>query len=131
MAYTVVSALIGSLLLLADAGAAALVRIHAREGVAEEDNLARPHVCKRMYRPLLAGALRQRVRGDWIAVGRRCSRSLALSRRLGSEFLPELNEGSIWVNLMLPAGISLSEASRHAARACGQRCRPLPGSHMP
>jgi cobalt-zinc-cadmium resistance protein CzcA len=45
--------------------------------------------------------------------------SLALVPRLGSEFLPELNEGSIWVNLMLPAGISLSEVSRtlHRVRA--------------
>ena len=28
---------------------------------------------------------------------------------LGSEFLPELNEGTIWVNFTLPPGISLSE----------------------
>ena len=45
--------------------------------------------------------------------------SLAIVPQLGSEFLPELNEGAIWVNLMLPPGISLSEVSRtlHRVRA--------------
>jgi heavy metal efflux system protein len=42
--------------------------------------------------------------------------SLVLATRLGSEFLPELNEGSVWVNLTLPAGISVSEAVRECAR---------------
>src|SRR5439155_22938096 len=36
--------------------------------------------------------------------------SLALVPRLGSEFLPELNEGTIWVTVMLPPSISVSEA---------------------
>ena len=44
--------------------------------------------------------------------------------QLGSEFLPELNEGSIWVNLTLPPGISVSETvaavRARPARSCGQ-----------
>jgi cobalt-zinc-cadmium resistance protein CzcA len=36
--------------------------------------------------------------------------SLTLVPRLGSEFLPELNEGSIWINLPMPASVSVSEA---------------------
>jgi Putative silver efflux pump len=42
--------------------------------------------------------------------------SLGAATQLGSEFLPELNEGAIWVNAMLPDGISVSEASRECAR---------------
>src|SRR4029453_1805126 len=36
--------------------------------------------------------------------------------RLGSEFLPELNEGSVWVNLFLPPGISVTQAVKGGSR---------------
>jgi cobalt-zinc-cadmium resistance protein CzcA len=36
--------------------------------------------------------------------------ALAAASRLGSEFLPELDEGTTWVNLTLPASISPEEA---------------------
>ncbi len=36
---------------------------------------------------------------------------LLLGPMLGSEFLPELDEGSIWIRIYLPPGISLHEAS--------------------
>ena len=36
--------------------------------------------------------------------------------RLGTEFLPELNEGAIWINIMLPPGISVTETSRQLSR---------------
>jgi cobalt-zinc-cadmium resistance protein CzcA len=42
--------------------------------------------------------------------------SLSLVPKLGSEFLPELNEGTLWVNATLPAGISVTETSRMCAR---------------
>jgi len=64
-----------------------------------------------MYRPMLEGALRRRYLVIGIAVAALLG-SLAIVPQLGSEFLPELNEGAIWVNLMLPPGISLSEVSR-------------------
>jgi len=35
---------------------------------------------------------------------------MAMAPRLGTEFLPELNEGSIWVNANLPPGISVEQA---------------------
>jgi cobalt-zinc-cadmium resistance protein CzcA len=38
--------------------------------------------------------------------------AVVAASRLGSEFLPELNEGTIWVNLRLPASVSTEEASR-------------------
>jgi cobalt-zinc-cadmium resistance protein CzcA len=43
--------------------------------------------------------------------------SLSLVPRLGSEFLPELNEGSVWVNFNLPPGVSISEVNRTAHKA--------------
>src|SRR6185436_9999788 len=42
--------------------------------------------------------------------------SLALVPRLGTEFLPELNEGAIWVNLTLPTSVSVSEAQELTGR---------------
>jgi len=42
--------------------------------------------------------------------------SMALATRLGTEFLPELNEGSIWVNANLPPGISVEEARLQCRR---------------
>src|SRR5207247_8239005 len=73
---------------------------------------------KRMYRPLLGGALRRPYLVMGLAITALIA-SLAIVPQLGSEFLPELNEGAIWVNLMLPPGISLSEVSRtlHRVRA--------------
>ena len=37
---------------------------------------------------------------------------LLVASQLGSEFLPELNEGTIWVNVRLPASISNDEAAK-------------------
>src|SRR6266700_4912334 len=36
--------------------------------------------------------------------------------RIGSEFLPELNEGTMWVNINFPPGISINETKRLTAR---------------
>ena len=38
--------------------------------------------------------------------------TLMLVPQLGSEFLPELNEGSIWINFTLPPGIAPGEVNR-------------------
>ncbi len=56
---------------------------------------------KRRYEPLLRVAIAHPRR---IAVIAAASLAVALvaATRLGSEFLPELNEGTIWVNLSLP-----------------------------
>ena len=41
----------------------------------------------------------------------------ALVPQLGTEFLPELNEGSIWINITLPTSVSVDEAKDHLATA--------------
>jgi cobalt-zinc-cadmium resistance protein CzcA len=116
MAYTVVSALIGSLLLSLTL-VPLLCYAFMRRGVTEKENVL-VRTLKRMYRPLLETALQRRYLVIGLAVSALIA-SLAIVPQLGSEFLPELNEGAIWVNLMLPPGISLSEVSRtlHRVRA--------------
>src|SRR5438094_986703 len=63
------------------------------------------------YRPALGWALEHRraVVGATLAV---LAVGLWLFARLGTEFLPELNEGALYVTFTLPPSISLSEASR-------------------
>jgi len=42
--------------------------------------------------------------------------SLAVAPRLGTEFLPELNEGSLWLNVPLHPSVSVTEASIEMGR---------------
>ena len=113
MAYTVTSALIGSLLFSLTL-VPLLCFYFLRKGLPEKENLL-VRTCARLYRPALVAALSHRrlvTAGAVAAMGA----SLALVPRLGTEFLPELNEGTIWINLTLPPGISVSETSRVTAR---------------
>jgi heavy metal efflux system protein len=122
MAWTVTSALIASLLfsltvvpllcyyLLGkrhDEPSAGAARRH------EDNTLVR--FCKAVYQPVLDWALRRRRLVIGAAVVALVA-SLALVPRLGTEFLPELNEGTIWVNIDLPAGVSVAEASYQCTR---------------
>ena len=66
---------------------------------------------KRLYAPVLNWALTKRRTVMAIAIGI-FALSMAVASRLGSEFLPELNEGTIWVNLRLPSSVSNDEAAR-------------------
>src|SRR5262249_3112722 len=113
MAYTVVSALIGSLLFSLTVVPLLSLYLLGKTH-AQEDNLL-VRACKRAYQPIVRFALRRRrlVLGGAVAA---LALSLALVPRLGTEFLPELNEGAIWINIMLPPGISVSETSRQLAR---------------
>lgn len=66
---------------------------------------------KRIYKPILAWSLTHRSKVVVIALSFFGVAMLAASR-LGSEFLPELNEGTIWVNVRLPSSVSNNEATR-------------------
>jgi heavy metal efflux system protein len=113
MAYTVVSALIGSLLFSLTL-VPLLCLYLLRGGLPEKENVL-VRGCKRLYWPILQLALRYRKVVIAAAVIVLVA-SLSLVPKLGSEFLPELNEGTLWVNATLPAGISVSETSRMCAR---------------
>ena len=112
MAYTITAALIGSLVFSLTL-VPLLCFLFLKDVPAEENRLV--HACQRLYRPLLERALSNRgsvIVGAVVIL----AISLGAATRLGSEFLPELNEGAIWVNAMLPEGISVSEASRECGR---------------
>ncbi len=107
MAWSVTSALVGSLIVSLTL-VPLLCLLLLRKKLPEEDNrLVR--LSKKLYRPLLRWALSHKA---LVLAGSAAAlvASLALVPRLGSEFLPELNEGSIWINLPMPPSVSVSEA---------------------
>jgi cobalt-zinc-cadmium resistance protein CzcA len=115
MAYTITSALIGSLLFSLTLVPVLCVYLMKNSGPERENFLVR--FANRMYKRMLAAALGSPkivLAGAAVAL----VATLAVAPNLGTEFLPELNEGSIWVNFTLPAGISTSEVNRtlHKAR---------------
>ena len=113
MAYTVTSALIGSLLFSLTL-VPLLCYFLLRKNLPEKENQL-VLFCKRAYQPVLTWALGHRTVVLAAALGALLI-SLAAVPRLGTEFLPELNEGSIWINVTLPPGISVSETSSQCAR---------------
>ncbi len=109
MALSVTTALIGSLLF-----SLTLVPLLSwwmlKRKLPHHDNRL-VSACKRAYTPVLAWATTRRKAVTMIAIGVFALAMVAASR-LGSEFLPELNEGTIWVNLRLPSSVSTTEAAR-------------------
>ena len=65
----------------------------------------------RLYRPLLARVLRARALVLGLAVASLAGAGVLLSF-IGSEFLPKLDEGSLWVRVHFPQSISPTEAAR-------------------
>ncbi len=113
MANTVVAALVGALVFsvtLVPVLATLAYRKPAKHRESPVFSLA-----LRLYRPLLRGALRAPVLVLLLATGALAAAAWALPR-LGSEFLPELNEGSIYVTCTLPSSISLTEGRRLVPR---------------
>ncbi len=107
MAITVVLALTGAMLLcLTFVPAAIALFLGGR--VQEQDNRLMAWL-RRRYQPLLAFTLR---RGRWVAVGALllvlgCG---ALATRLGSEFVPSLDEGDVAMHAMRIPGTSLAQS---------------------
>lgn len=115
MAYTITSALIGSLIFSLTLIPVLCVYLMKNSGPEKENILVR--FSHRIYRALLKPALARPMLVLAVS-GAALAGSLVLLPQLGSEFLPELNEGSIWINFTLPAGVSTSEVTRtlHKAR---------------
>ncbi len=113
MAYSVTSALIASLifsLTLVPLLCYALLR----RKLPHHDN-ALVERCKKIYQPVLVWALNHKkiVLGSALAA---LVATIAVTPRLGTEFLPELNEGSIWLNVQLQPSISVTEAQLEMSR---------------
>jgi cobalt-zinc-cadmium resistance protein CzcA len=113
MAYSVVSALIGALILSLTL-VPLLCSVLLKRNLPEKENFL-VHAARSVYEPSLAWALahRRTVLGTAVAA---LLASLALVPRLGTEFLPELNEGAVWINLTFPTSVSVSEAQELAHR---------------
>ncbi len=107
MAYSVTFALIGSLIL-----SLTLVPLLCykwlNKNLPHHDN-ALVTFCKRIYEPALHWSLKHKYKVLLMAV-LGLGASFAVVPRLGTEFLPELNEGSLWLNVKLPSSVSVSEA---------------------
>ena len=115
MAYTITSALIGSLIFSLTLVPVLCVYLLKNSGPEKENFVVR--FAHRAYRRVLSVALARPV--IVLTLSAVCLvGAVLLVPKLGSEFLPELNEGSIWVNFTLPAGVSPSEVTRslHKAR---------------
>ncbi|HTT36903.1 MAG TPA: CusA/CzcA family heavy metal efflux RND transporter [Burkholderiales bacterium] len=107
MAWSVSSALVGSLVVSLTLVPLLCLLLLGKRMPHEENWLVRRS--KAFYRPILGWALAHKT-PVLAAAAAALAASLALVPRLGSEFLPELNEGSIWINLPMPASVSVSEA---------------------
>jgi cobalt-zinc-cadmium resistance protein CzcA len=113
MANTVVSALVGALLVsftLVPVLAAFSLRRHHVE---KESPLLR--WAARGYEPTLGAAMARPATVMILAVGALLA-CFVLLPRLGSEFLPELNEGALYVTFTLPRNISPTDARRLTPR---------------
>src|SRR5262245_24060982 len=113
MAFTVASALLGSLIL-----SLTLIPVLAtwlfRHGAKTWENPAL-RWCAGKYDKLLQLSLKR----AWLTVGIAVSLVVASffgARALGTEFLPQLDEGVIWIRANLPPGISLHKSAEIATQ---------------
>ncbi len=108
MALTLTFALVaGTILALTAVPVLASLAVRMRIA-AHESWLAK--LLLRFYRPALEWALRARY---WVIGGAVCSLVMAggLLLSIGSEFLPKLDEGALWVRVRMPQSISPTEAA--------------------
>jgi cobalt-zinc-cadmium resistance protein CzcA len=113
MAYSVVSALVGALVLSLTL-VPLLCAVMLKKNLPEKENFI-VHAARRVYEPALHWALGHKKTVLAAAI-LSLAGSLALVPSLGTEFLPELNEGAVWVNVQLPNSVSVSESQEMAAK---------------
>ena len=113
MAWTVTSALIGSLIFSLTL-VPLLCWFLLRKKLSHKENAVMRFATKR-YAPILRSAL-ERPKTVIIVALAALLISLGAATKLGTEFLPELNEGTIWVNANFPAGISVTESKTYCAK---------------
>ena len=113
MAYSVVSALVGALVLSLTL-VPLLCSVMLKKNLPEKENFI-VHAARGVYEPALAWALGHK-KSVLAAAVLSLAGSLALVPSLGTEFLPELNEGAVWINVQLPNSVSVSESQAMTAR---------------
>ncbi|MBX6312557.1 MAG: efflux RND transporter permease subunit, partial [Isosphaeraceae bacterium] len=113
MALTVIFALAGSMVL-----SLTLMPVLASLGLARKTSDKETFIDRlahRVFQPLL----RLGLRFPWMTLAFVASITIAttiLGLRLGSEFVPRLNEGTIVINTVRLAGVSLEESTRYGTR---------------
>jgi cobalt-zinc-cadmium resistance protein CzcA len=113
MANTVVAALVGALVFSISLVPVLATIAYRRPHKHRESPLLR--IARAAYEPTLAASLRRPVLVLLLAAAALVG-AFAVLPRLGSEFLPELNEGSLYITLTLPSNISLTEGRRLVPR---------------
>lgn len=106
MVYTLCFAFLGSLL-FSFTVIPVLCSLFLRPGVAREGFII--HFLRKLYVPVVTKA----VSHSWVTLGiggGLLIGSLATVPFLGTEFLPELNEGALWVRVTMPTNVSLTTA---------------------
>jgi cobalt-zinc-cadmium resistance protein CzcA len=123
MAHTVVSALVGAMLVsftLVPALSFFALRRHKK--IRESPVL---RVARTAYDPVLLGAMRNPA-AVLIGALALVYAGVELGPRLGTEFLPELNEGALYVTFTLPASISLTEGRKLTPKITALMQKDLP-----
>lgn len=113
MAYSVTSALIGALIL-----ALTVVPLLCYWWLRQDRMKGENPLMRRLtgwYRPWLERSL-ARPKAVLLTAVMLLAGTLLLGSRLGSEFLPELDEGSIWLTATLDPSTSLAEAQQQSGR---------------
>jgi cobalt-zinc-cadmium resistance protein CzcA len=113
MANTVVSALVGALVFSVTLVPVLATLVYRRPVRHRESPLL--VWAAKAYEPTLRWALRRPYWVLGLAVAALVG-TLAVVPRLGSEFLPELNEGALYMTFTLPSNISLTEGRKLAPR---------------
>jgi cobalt-zinc-cadmium resistance protein CzcA len=125
MAHTVVSALIGAMLVSFTLVPVLCFFALRRHGKVKESPVLK--VARRIHDPLLMFSMRNPIAVAIVCVGLLAG-GYELAPRLGSEFLPQLNEGSIYCTFTLPPTSSLSDGRKLAPEIVSLlRGKPLPG----
>ncbi len=113
MAYTVCYALLGSMLLALTLIPVLATYLFGRGAKAWNNPVL--SWLQRGYARALSGALRR----PWLVVGVSVAivaAAVGLGTQLGSEFLPQLDEGVIWVRANLAPGVSVQESAAVASK---------------
>jgi cobalt-zinc-cadmium resistance protein CzcA len=113
MANTVVSALVGAMLV--SFTVVPVLCFFALKGHGKVKDSPVLKLARKGYEPTLLAAMRNPLPVLLLAGGVTVA-GVMLAPRLGSEFLPELNEGSLYVTISLPPTISLAEGRKMTPR---------------
>ena len=127
MAYTLSFALLGAILLTLTLVPALLSYALRRHDLAERHSAWMERL-QRRYRTLLnwAALRRKPIVAASLAL---LALALVLAPRLGSEFLPKLDEGNVWLTITLPPSTAM-ERTKDVEREVRRMLQELPGSEQ-